>query len=149
VLKSMTASEPDIPRRMQPSPKQEVERYLRTGEQDELSCNWPGDNFLARAQYADATLRDTLISTVRQRTAHAEVPAALAGIDVGAFTRAKVAPMLSTSTSFAKPSPPAMAGRASCSAVLRHRFSAIVRLERNDGFGDFLHPKGERRLLSH
>ena len=90
----MTASEPDIPRRMQPSPSQEVERYLRTGEQDELSCNWPGDSFLARAQYADAALRDALISTVRQRTAHAEVPAALAGIDVGAFTRAKVAPMV-------------------------------------------------------
>src|SRR5438445_14142 len=55
---------------MQTSPQQEVERYLRTGEHDEISRNWPGDNFLARAQHGDAALRDALVSTVRQRTAH-------------------------------------------------------------------------------
>lgn len=79
---------------MQTSPQQEVERYLRTGEHDELSRNWPGDNFLARAQHGDAALRDALVSTVRQRTAHAIVPAALTGIDVVAFTRSKVEPMV-------------------------------------------------------
>jgi hypothetical protein len=79
---------------MKPSPQREVDRYLRTGEHDELSPNWPGANFLARAAYADAASRDALISTVRERTAHAVVPEALAGIDVVAFTRAKVAPMV-------------------------------------------------------
>jgi hypothetical protein len=79
---------------MQTSPQQEVERYLRTGEHDEISRNWPGDNFLARAQHGDAALRDALVSTVRQRTAHAMVPAALTVIDVVAFTRSKVEPMV-------------------------------------------------------
>lgn len=79
---------------MQASPQQEVERYLRTGEHDALSRSWPGDNFLARAQHGDAALRDALVSTVRQRTAHAMVPAALTGIDVVAFTRTKVEPMV-------------------------------------------------------
>ena len=79
---------------MQTTPQQEVERYLLTGEHDELLRSWPGDNFLARSQRGDAALRDALISTVRQRTAHAVVPAALAGIDVVAFTRNKVEPMV-------------------------------------------------------
>ena len=38
---------------LQTSPQQEVERYLRSGEHDVLSRNWPGDNFLARAQHGD------------------------------------------------------------------------------------------------
>jgi hypothetical protein len=50
----------DIPRRMQTSPQQEVEGYLCTGEHDELSRSWAGDNFLARAQHGDAALRDAL-----------------------------------------------------------------------------------------
>jgi hypothetical protein len=79
---------------MKPSPRREVDRYLKTGEHNELSPNWPGDNVLARARYADAASRDALISTVRERTAHAVVPAALAGIDQVAFTRAKVTPMV-------------------------------------------------------
>ncbi|MDH3209007.1 MAG: hypothetical protein OEM00_04460 [Burkholderiaceae bacterium] len=79
---------------MQTSPQQAVDHYLRTGAHDELSCNWPGSNFLASVEYADAALRNALISTVRQRTVHAVVPAALASVDVIAFTRAKVAPMV-------------------------------------------------------
>jgi hypothetical protein len=79
---------------LKPSPRREVDRYLKTGEHNELSSNWPGDNVLARARYADAASRDALISTVRERTAHAVVPAALAGIDQVAFTRAKVTPMV-------------------------------------------------------
>lgn len=66
---------------MQTSPRQEIERYLGTGEHDCLSRSWPGDHFLARAQHGDAALRDALVSTVRQRTVHAVAPAALAGID--------------------------------------------------------------------
>ena len=77
------------------SPQQEeVDRYLRTGEHDEMSPNWPGANFLARAQYADAAAREALVSTVRRRTAGAVAPAALAGIDLPAFTRTKLAPMV-------------------------------------------------------
>jgi hypothetical protein len=74
--------------------EREVERYLRTGEHDELSPDWPGSNFLERARYSDTALREALIAVVRQRTAHAVAPAELAGLELVGFTRAKVAPMV-------------------------------------------------------
>ena len=75
------------------SPQQEeVDRYLRTGEHDAMSPHWPGANFLARAQYADAAMRQALVATVRRRTSRAVAPVALAGIDLPVFTRAKLAP---------------------------------------------------------
>jgi hypothetical protein len=72
----------------------EVDRYLRTGEHDELSPNWPGANFLARARYADAAVREALVATVLRRTAGAVAPEALAGVDLPVFTRARLAPMV-------------------------------------------------------
>ena len=79
---------------MPTSPKKDIERYLRHGQHDDFFRAWPGDDFLARAKCGDAALREALIATVRERTRHATVPEALAGIDVVAFTRAKVAPMV-------------------------------------------------------
>ena len=61
---------------------------------DELSPDWPDDNFLARAQFADAAARKALLSTVRRRTIAVVAPEALAGIDLPLFTRAKLAPMV-------------------------------------------------------
>jgi hypothetical protein len=46
------------------------------------------------ARHAHAALRGALIATVRRRTEHATVPEALTTLDVAAFTRAKVAPMV-------------------------------------------------------
>ncbi len=80
--------------RMPTSPRKDIERYLRHGQHDDFFRAWPGEDFLARAKCGDAALREALIATVRQRTRHATVPEALAGIDVVAFTRAKVAPMV-------------------------------------------------------
>ena len=74
--------------------QREAKRYLRTGEHDEQSPDWPGQNFLERARYSDSALRESLIAAVRQRTAHAVAPAALAGLELVGFTRAKVAPMV-------------------------------------------------------
>ena len=74
--------------------QQEVDRYLRTGEHDVMSPHWPGANFLARAQYADAATRQALVATLRRRTSTAVAPVALAGIDLPLFTRAKLAPMV-------------------------------------------------------
>ena len=74
--------------------QREVKRYLRTGEHDELSPSWPGQNFLERAQHGDTLLREALIAAVRKRTAHAVAPAELAGFELVSFTRAKVAPMV-------------------------------------------------------
>ena len=61
-----------------------------------MSLNWSGANFLARAQHADAdtAARKALVSTVRRRTAGAVAPAALTRVDLPAFTRAKLTPMV-------------------------------------------------------
>ena len=79
---------------MQNSPEQEIERYLRTGEYDDISQAWPGDDYLARARNGHNALRRALISAIRRLTPHAARPEALVNMDVVAFTRGKVAPMV-------------------------------------------------------
>jgi hypothetical protein len=79
---------------VQTSPKEEVERYLRNGEHDDFFCAWPGKDLFARAQHGHAALRGALIATVRRRTERASVPEVLATLDVAAFARTKVAPMV-------------------------------------------------------
>ncbi len=79
---------------MPTSPRKDIERYLRHGQHDDFFRAWPGEDFLARAKCGHAALLEALIATVRQRTRHATMPEALAGIDVVAVTRAKVAPMV-------------------------------------------------------
>jgi len=79
---------------MQESTQQAIERYLRSGDHDAHFRPWPGDNYVAQAQYGSVALRHALISAVRHRTAHAELPAAPPEQDVVAFTRGKVAPMV-------------------------------------------------------
>lgn len=81
-------------KRLPPSSENEVERYLRSGEYDDSYRTWSGANFLECAQHGNAALREALISTVRRRTAHATVPKALAELDVTAFARKTVAPMV-------------------------------------------------------
>lgn len=79
---------------MQTTPQREVERYLRTGEHDHLFRAWTGSDLFVRARNGDAALRSALIATVQSRTKHASVPKALADVDMAAYTRAKVAPMV-------------------------------------------------------
>jgi hypothetical protein len=43
------------------SPKQEIERYLSTGEHDDLFTAWPGCGLPARAHRAYAELRHALV----------------------------------------------------------------------------------------
>jgi len=74
---------------------EEVQRYVRTGEHDNHSfLGWPGSNLFARAEHAHAALAEALVTEVRKRAPHAVVPEALSGLDVVAFARAKVAPMV-------------------------------------------------------
>jgi len=74
---------------------EEVQRYVRTGEHDNHSClGWPGSNLFARAEHAHAALAEALVREVRERAPHAVVPEALIGLDLAAFARAKVAPMV-------------------------------------------------------
>lgn len=72
------------------SPEAETERYLQTGDHDA----WPGRNLFERARKGDDALRTALIAEVRRRTPYATVPAELAHLDVAAFTREKVGPMV-------------------------------------------------------
>ena len=75
-------------------PKKELERYLRSGEFDEWHQAWPGPHFIERAQLGGTALREALIATVRQRTAHAVVPKALAALNVTAFARQQLMPLV-------------------------------------------------------
>jgi hypothetical protein len=78
-----------------PELEDEVDRYLRTGEHDDLLFSrWPGDGLDARARHGREALSGALVAEVRRRTGHAEVPAELLGLDVAAFARAKLAPMV-------------------------------------------------------
>jgi hypothetical protein len=75
-------------------PTHEIEVYLLSGQHDSAFRAWPGKDFLARTQSGNAALRRALISAVRERTRHATYPEALIDMDVVAFTRGKVTPMV-------------------------------------------------------
>lgn len=70
----------------------EIERYLRTGDADDLACAWPGD-LMERGRLQHADLRSALIDEVRRLAnglSHEHVPE-----NVGAaFTRSKVERMV-------------------------------------------------------
>jgi hypothetical protein len=79
---------------MPETPEQATERYLRSGEHDAHFRAWPGNDFLARVHCGEAALRSALIAAVHSRTQHVAFPEAVANIDIVAFTREKVAPMV-------------------------------------------------------
>ena len=75
--------------------EEEVARYVLTGEHDNLLFSgWPGEDIGARANRAHNALFDALIAEVRRRTRHVRVPGELSGLDVAAFARGKIAPMV-------------------------------------------------------
>jgi len=80
--------------RMLGYPEKEIDRYLDTGEYDDFFSAWPAGSFFDRATLGHGALRKALVTAVRKRTGHALEPEALLGLDVVAFTRAKVAPMV-------------------------------------------------------
>lgn len=75
-----------------PTIADEIERYLRTGDSDDMATAWPGD-LMDRGRQQHADLRRALVAEVRRLAkglTHEPVPA-----DVGAaFTRAKIEPMV-------------------------------------------------------
>ena len=79
---------------MSESPEQAIEHYLRSGEHDAHYPAWQGADYVECAQTGNAALRQALIAAVRQRTPHAVLPKALTDLDVVAYTRAKVTPMV-------------------------------------------------------
>lgn len=79
---------------MTSSTEQSIQRYLRTGEHEDALHAWAGENAFASAPLGHAALLKALIAAVRTRAAHASVPKVLVDLDVVAFTRPKVAPMV-------------------------------------------------------
>lgn len=73
---------------------EEVARYLSTGDHDHLFGAWPGRTFMECANQGDADLRQALITVLRERTAAVVFPDALRDLDVVAFTRERVGPMV-------------------------------------------------------
>jgi hypothetical protein len=74
--------------------KNEIERYLRTGEYGPHFAGWRG-NFMDRARQADSELKDALIAEVRRRTGHTFPRETVADVDIVGFTRRQVEPMVS------------------------------------------------------
>jgi hypothetical protein len=80
---------------VQDSPAAEVDRYVQTGEHDNhLFFGWPGESLAARGEQGRTTLTRALLAEVRKRLPRPTVPAALQSLDVAAFARAKLAPMV-------------------------------------------------------
>jgi hypothetical protein len=71
----------------------EIERYLKTGRCDLGYAAWPGD-LIERARRARDDLRGALVAEVRRVAGSEDVPEPLANLDVVAFTRRKVEPMV-------------------------------------------------------
>lgn len=72
----------------------EVDRFLTTGNYDNLFENWPGSSFAERVAHGSAALRRALISEVLKRTTHIAVPEHLANFEQKVWARAKFTPMV-------------------------------------------------------
>jgi len=73
--------------------RDEIRRYLATGEEDSFHPGWMQDIFRSPGVRRE-TLRGALVDEVRRRAGRATTPPAPAGGDLAAFARAKLAPMV-------------------------------------------------------
>jgi len=79
---------------MTPTVADEVARYLRTGETVPFSAAWPGETLVESACKAhDDLLRGLVAEVMRRATGHT-TPRVLQELDIVAFTRGKVEPMV-------------------------------------------------------
>jgi hypothetical protein len=77
-----------------PSLKQEIERYLQTGDHDLYYRAWPEGGMLHRAQMMDSVLRKALIARVQHCARESSKPLTIPETDFTALTRTKVVPMV-------------------------------------------------------
>jgi hypothetical protein len=71
-----------------------IRHYLETGEADLDPREWPGVNIFEQGRNQHAALSGALIAEVRRRSANAVPPPLPPGLDLTAFTRDRVAPMV-------------------------------------------------------
>jgi len=74
--------------------REEVERYLRSGNYESYFHAWPGDTLVAQERNGSDALKRALIDAVEKRAADLPVPASVPRLDMVAFTRSKVEPMV-------------------------------------------------------
>jgi hypothetical protein len=77
-----------------PALKQEIERYLQTGDYDLYYRAWPEGGILHRAQMMEAVLRKELIARTQHCAREASNPLTIPEMDFTALTRTKVVPMV-------------------------------------------------------
>jgi len=73
-----------------PAFKEEIERYLKTGNHDQYYGAWLEGGMLFRAQKVDAALREALIEKVQHCAREGSAPLSSPDMDLTALTRAKV-----------------------------------------------------------
>ena len=81
-------------RAQRPEAADEIARFLQDGSYDDFFSAWPNANIVESARQGKAALCQALVAVVRERTAGAAFPDALRNLNVVAFTRDKVAPMV-------------------------------------------------------
>jgi hypothetical protein len=74
--------------------RNEVDRYLFSGDSDSWSAVWSGSSFVERERQGNAALRGALIAAVRERTSHVAAATFLEGIDLPTFSRTKLSPLV-------------------------------------------------------
>lgn len=74
-------------------PREEIERYLRSGIHDPYFAAW-ADDVTARGRQGRAALKRALINAVESRAEGRAAPTKVSDMDLVAFTRCKVEPMV-------------------------------------------------------
>ena len=75
-------------------PTHEIEHYLRTGSTDPCYLAWPGRNVIEKGERAVAVLRAALIGEMKKRAQGRPPAISPADLNVVAFTRGRVEPMV-------------------------------------------------------
>lgn len=74
----------------------EIADFLAAGDHDAVFRNWPGRHVLDRVRAGDQAMRDALVAELSRRESRVTVclPPALKSLDLTAFARGKVEPMV-------------------------------------------------------
>jgi hypothetical protein len=71
----------------------EIARFLASGQSDPMFIAWPG-GILERSRLAESELRSALVAEVERRAAAARPQAPVPALDLVAYTRGRVEPMV-------------------------------------------------------
>lgn len=75
-------------------PEQVISRFLSTGDANIEHDSWEGNNYFEKARHSNQALRNALVKEVQQRCAGKSPLFTVPEMDVGAFARKKIEPMV-------------------------------------------------------